>query len=354
MDKTIRVGMIGAGQIAQSHFEAYAKLPQVKMVAVADLFPEKVEQARQTYGIEHGYADFRQMLQRDDIDAVDVCVHNNKHAPITIAALKAGKHVYCEKPAGIDGPSLRELVRVARSAKTVLTFGQQMRSDERLAATIAKIHEGVAGKIIMLKAQRHAGDDLNHEGSSADWFFNSKKSGDVIVEMAVHNLDVCNWVIGSRPERAGGFGGNLLWKNQPPGRDTMDGYTLSYDYANGVKMSFTQVFFHPNGLPNNGQFFHAYTTEGAVDVMTSTFYPRARGAKPEVLVPPAPRPSAGGAPRPPRREKHITSFYEAIRTGKGNPAGLEVGVTGALTAILGRDAIYSKRVMEWRDFRVEV
>ncbi len=99
MNKPLRVGVIGAGQIAQQHFETYAKLPNdVKMVAVADLFPEKIEAAKAKYGIEHGYADFAELLKRDDIDAVDVCVHNNKHAPIAIAALKAGKHVYCEKP----------------------------------------------------------------------------------------------------------------------------------------------------------------------------------------------------------------------------------------------------------------
>ena len=67
--------------------------------------------------------------------------------------------------------------------------------------------------------------------SSAEWFFNAKRSGDVIVEMAVHNLDLCNWAVRSRPERAAGFGGNLLWKNDPPGRtQTWIGYTLSYEY----------------------------------------------------------------------------------------------------------------------------
>jgi predicted dehydrogenase len=93
----------------------------------------------------------------------------------------------------------------------VFQAGQQMRSSGRLRALMAKLGEGMLGKIIMVKAQRHAGDDLDHNGSSADWFFNARRSGDVIVEMAVHNLDVCNWVVGSRPERAAGFGGTLLW-----------------------------------------------------------------------------------------------------------------------------------------------
>jgi myo-inositol 2-dehydrogenase / D-chiro-inositol 1-dehydrogenase len=87
----------------------------------------------------------------------------------------------------------------------------------------------VAGKVIMMRAWRHSSDDMDHNGLSADWFFDASRSGDLIVENAVHNLDVCNWLVNSRPDSAAGFGGTLLWKNIPPGRTNMDGYTLSYE-----------------------------------------------------------------------------------------------------------------------------
>ena len=345
----VRTAMIGTGNRGSYLLKAVLDIPGAKVVAVCDLKPDRLDKAASAAVRDQPVAvrDYRQVLARKDVDAVFIATPCDLHAEMTIAALKAGKHVYCEKPAAIDGRSVKELIAVARHAKTVLQFGQQMRSESRLGATIAKIHEGVAGKIIMVKAQRHAGDDLDHNGPSADWFFNAKRSGDVIVEMAVHNLDACNWIIGSRPERAGGFGGALLWKDDPPGRTNMDGYTLSYDYANGVKMSFTQVFFHPYGMPGNGQYFYVFGTEGGVDVSNSTFYPRARGAKPQVLVPPEPR----GERKP---DPHLMAFYEAIRTGKKSPAGLEIGATAALTAILGREAIYQKRVMEWREFGVDI
>jgi len=219
-----------------------------------------------------------------------------------------------------------------------------MRYISRLRKTIEKVHAGAAGKVIMVRAQRFAGDDLDHNGPSADWFFDARRSGDVLVEMAVHNLDVCNWVIGNHPERAAGFGGALLWANDPPGRTNMDGYTLSYDYANGVKLSFVQMFFHPDGMPNGGQFCHVYGTNGAVDLMNSTYYPRG-GGKPEVLV--EKEPEAKG-------EAHLIAFYDAIRTGQKAFADATVGATAALTAILGREAIYRKQVTAWRDFGVEI
>ena len=98
MDK-VRIGVIGCGQIANmSHFPRYEAFPDAEIVAACDIRADRLDAACEKYNIPHKYADFRKMLERDDLDAVDVCLHNNLHAPATIAALRAGKHVYCEKP----------------------------------------------------------------------------------------------------------------------------------------------------------------------------------------------------------------------------------------------------------------
>src|SRR5579862_7665228 len=98
MEQPIRIGAIGVGQIGTRHLATYRDIPEAQVVAVSDLRPGRIEAALRNLPDAEGIADFRELLKRDDIDAVDVCVHNNKHAPITIAALEAGKHVYCEKP----------------------------------------------------------------------------------------------------------------------------------------------------------------------------------------------------------------------------------------------------------------
>ena len=77
------------------------------------------------------------------------------HVEMAIAALKAGKHVYCEKPLGVTPESIRELLRVAKGARTILQAGQQRRYERRLGATVAKVKEGLAGKVLMVKAWRH-------------------------------------------------------------------------------------------------------------------------------------------------------------------------------------------------------
>ncbi|WP_442603012.1 Gfo/Idh/MocA family protein [Paenibacillus sp. KN14-4R] len=96
--KTVRIGLIGVGLIGKMHLDEYANIPGAEVVAVCDINEAEVKLVAAKYNISHVYTDFRQLLERDDLDCIDVCLHNNFHAPVTIAALEAGKHVYCEKP----------------------------------------------------------------------------------------------------------------------------------------------------------------------------------------------------------------------------------------------------------------
>jgi predicted dehydrogenase len=342
----IGVGLIGVGNRGGYTMRGVMEQPNVAILGICDIKPDRLDKAASAASRDNPktYREYKELLANKDIDAVYISTPCDLHVEMAVAALKAGKHVYLEKPAGITPESVGELVKVAKSAKTVLQLGQQRRSEVRLRKTIEKIHDGAAGKVIMVKAQRHAGNDLDHEGPSADWFFDAKRSGDVIVEMAVHNLDVCNWVIGSRPERAGGFGGALVWANDPPGRTNMDGYSLTYDYANGVKLSFTQVFFHPNGMPGGGQYTYVYTSTGGVDLDKSMYYPREKGAKPAMLAEEVKEDPIA----------HTTAFFEAIRTGKKPAADITIGATAALTSIMGREAIYKKKTVTWGDLGVNL
>jgi len=96
--KKIRVGIIGTGAISHRHMSVYRHIPGMEVVAAAEIDERKLTDWGAKYGIQDTYTDFREMLKRDDIDSVDVCVHNNLHAPIAIAVMKAGKACYSEKP----------------------------------------------------------------------------------------------------------------------------------------------------------------------------------------------------------------------------------------------------------------
>jgi predicted dehydrogenase len=110
----VRIGIIGCGQIAQHHLTTYARIPAAEVVACADIDPTAADSTAARYQIPNVYSTTHEMLLRDDLDAIDVCVHNNLHMPATVAALQSGRHVYCEKPmAG----SYRDAVTMIETAR---------------------------------------------------------------------------------------------------------------------------------------------------------------------------------------------------------------------------------------------
>ncbi|MEX2262946.1 MAG: Gfo/Idh/MocA family oxidoreductase [Bryobacteraceae bacterium] len=342
----IGTAMIGTGNRGSHVLRGVLEQPIAKVVALCDIKPDRLDSAATIAAKDNPatYNDWRKIIDRKDIDAVFIATPPHLHAEMAIAALKAGKHVYSEKPIAITPASIRELLKAAKASNKVFVAGQQMRSFRQLGQAVEKIRNGAIGEVLMVKAQRHASADLNHEGSSADWYFNFSKSGGYLIEQSVHNLDACNWVIGEHPIRASGFGGTVLYKNDPPGRDILDSCTLSFEYPRGVNLSFTQMVFHPRGLPAGNQYIYVYGSKGAVDLLGGTmFYPRNGQGQPAPLAPKQEEP----------QHAHVTAFYDCIQQGKPSPADAVVGATAALTSILAHEASVNRKIVEWKDFHID-
>jgi predicted dehydrogenase len=110
MDRKIRLGIIGVGQIGKLHLAEWGKIPEVEVVAACDLDAPELDRVAEKFKIPGKHRAIRDLLKRDDLDAVDVCLHNNMHAPAAIAVMESGKHCYCEKPmAGSYVDALRML-----------------------------------------------------------------------------------------------------------------------------------------------------------------------------------------------------------------------------------------------------
>src|SRR5579872_4780238 len=148
---TIAAGVIGTGNRGSADLASVLAQPGARVVALCDLKPDRLDKAASAAAAHKPatYKDYHQLLARRDIDAVVIATPCDLHVEMAIAALKAGKHVYCEKPAGIDPASIQRLVDAARSSDRVFQIGQQMRSISRLRRTIEKVHDGVIGDVIM-------------------------------------------------------------------------------------------------------------------------------------------------------------------------------------------------------------
>ncbi|MBT3274448.1 MAG: Gfo/Idh/MocA family oxidoreductase [Spirochaetales bacterium] len=97
MDK-VRIGIIGVGQIAKQHLKTYSEIADAEVIAACDINSAELERVCEQFAIPNSCTDISRMLERDDLDAVDICLHNNLHMPATVAVLESGKHAYCEKP----------------------------------------------------------------------------------------------------------------------------------------------------------------------------------------------------------------------------------------------------------------
>lgn len=143
----VRIGLIGAGMITGKHLASYQKIPEAEVVAVCSRTRQSAERCAQQWNIPEICTDIQDLLNRDDIDAVDICLHNNLHAPVTIAALNAGKHVYCEKPLALtwaDGKAMLDAAK--RSEKTLhIQLGFLYRTYARAAKRL--IDGGALGEI---------------------------------------------------------------------------------------------------------------------------------------------------------------------------------------------------------------
>ncbi len=346
-DRPVGTAMVGTGNRGSFLLQGVLRQPNAKVLALCDLKPDRLDKAATAAARDNPAteADWRRAIDRKDVDAVFIATPPYLHSEMAIAAIQAGKHVYCEKPLGITPAQVRALLEAARGSNKVFVAGQQLRSQKQLSEAVRKIQEGAIGEVIMVKAQRHASADLPHDGTSGDWYFDVTKSGGYLIEQSVHNLDLCNWAIGAHPLRACGFGGILRYKNDPPGRTIFDCGSLTYEYPKGVKLSFTQNVFHPASMPNGGQSIYVYGTKGAVDLMTSaTLYPPGNGSQPVVLSPKIQEDQFA----------HIAAFYDSITKGTPPPVDIKVGATAALTAILGHQAMVQEKVVSWSDLGVEV
>lgn len=193
--KKIKVGIIGCGGIANNkHMPALKELDYIEMVAFCDIIEEQAIKAAKEFGVEGAkvYTDYKALLQDNDIMTVHVCTPNKSHSEISIAAMKADKHVMCEKPMAKTAKEAREMVTVAKETGKLLTIGYQnrFRQDSMYLEKLCK--RGDLGEVYMAKAhaiRRRAvptwGVFLNEE----------EQGGGPLIDIGTHALDLTLWAM---------------------------------------------------------------------------------------------------------------------------------------------------------------
>lgn len=203
----VRVGIIGTGQIGKSHIRRYGEIDDVQIVAAADIDAAELAAVAARSNIPHTYSDYRELLERDDIEAVDVCLHNRLHAPVTIAALEAGKHVYCEKPIAGSYAEGRRMVEAAAATGRKLQIQLRTLYSMETKSAWRLIREGRLGRLYHARSTgfRRRGRPFVDGYGTAQFVKKEVSAGGALYDMGIYHIAAVLHLLGMpEPRRIGG------------------------------------------------------------------------------------------------------------------------------------------------------
>jgi predicted dehydrogenase len=365
---TIKVGLVGCGgrgmgavhDILEAEEKINGDAPKLEVIAVADVFKNKAENAVKTFSNPKSerygkYAkqakitpdttfsglDAYKQLLATDVNLVILATPPGFRPYHLEAAVKAGKNIFCEKPVCVDATGARKcysLVEESKKKNIAIVAGTQRRHQKGYIESLKKINDGAIGEIRAARCSWNGQGIWFHDRAPHvsdveyqlnNWYHFMWVCGDHIVEQHVHNLDVINWVMGTHPVKAVGMGGRALRRPGDPNvvGNIWDHFAVEYEYPNGVKLA-----SYCRHIP--GEEDVSETVIGATGTFTTHKGGYRINGKP-----------SGSDDISAYVQEHI-DLLNSIRAGR--PLNELKNVTDStFTAVFGRNASYACRELKW-------
>jgi len=194
MAKPLKVGIIGVGGIARSHFPGWQESPYTQITALADVDAATVKRVGEQLGVDCLYESGEDLIADSDVDIVDICTPNMYHMPLAVAALQAGKHVICEKPLAPSPDAVKKMIQARDNSGKLLMTAQHFRFTGTAQALKAEIDRGLLGDIYHARSWM-----LRRSGAPTRPGFIQKKhsGGGPCIDIGVHILDLTLWMMGN-------------------------------------------------------------------------------------------------------------------------------------------------------------
>ena len=356
-DDLLRIALVGCGgRGTGAALQALSTAGPVHLVAMADAFRDRLDSSLAEILKERpaqvdvpesrrfvGFDAYREAIDLD-VDVV-LLVTPPGFRPLHLEyAVNKGRHVFMEKPVAVDAPGVRRVVEAARAARAKdlkIGVGLQRRHDPRYVETVRRIREGAIGKVlsyrcywnssgVWTRAREPGMSEMTYQ--MRNWYYFNWLCGDHIVEQHIHNLDVANWIQGAPPVSAQGQGGRAV-RTGPDTGEIYDHHMVEFSYADGTRLH--SQCRHIGGCWDSVSE-HAHGTLGVADVSAARITSQGGWDW---------RHRSGEEGVDPYQAEH-DALFAAIRAGTPHMEA-EYGATSTMTAIFGRMATYSGRLLKW-------
>jgi len=377
----VRVGLIGAGQQGTYDMKDFALHPEVEIAAVCDVYEPNLQKALDIAGAgAQSYKDFRQVLDRQDIDAVIVGTPDHWHALPTVEACKAGKDVYVEKPICCAIDEGKVMVDAARKHNRVVQVGTQQRSATHFQEAVKLVQQGYLGKVSFVRAWNYSNEYPKGIGNPPDsdppagldwdaWLgpapkrpFNANRfgvgdrwstfryfwdyAGGFMTDWGVHLMDIVQWAMQvDGPDAITAAGGRFFIEDNAETPDTLQ---VTYQYPHFVA-TYENRWDNANSMYNHGYGIEFHGTDATMFVDRGGF---------EVF--PETRPGVPGAKHPDNRAPamkmdacnndhydHVRNFLDCMKSRQRPISDIEIGHRSTSVCLLGNVAYRSQRRVMW-------
>lgn len=231
MKQEVKVCLIGSGRAGMIHGHNFAgSVPGGKIIAVCDPVGSVAEEAAKELGIGLSYKEYEDVMQNTEIDAVIIACPTKYHKEIAVAAARAGKHIFCEKPMAMNEQECDEMIAAAKEHKVKLQIGFMRRFDESFQEAKRMIEAGEIGEVVSVRSHTRG------PSKPKEWMYDISVSNGPLGEVCSHDIDTVRWFTGSEISSLYAIGGNYRNKEvEETYPDFYDNVIMSVEFENGMQ-----------------------------------------------------------------------------------------------------------------------
>jgi predicted dehydrogenase len=335
----VTFGLIGVGGRGSFDAGIVHSDPRARVTALCDLFDDRIEEGKQKIKVENPavFNDYEKLLA-SDVDAVIIATPPFKHPEHLAAAVQARKHVFCEKPMGVDVEGCRKAIATSKKVAPgkCVSVGFQQRYGPVYLDAYDRLKNGEIGPLATARGYWISNDPFQKKPYDAkveklrNWFCYRDYSGDFIVEQDCHNFDVLHWFLGGLPVRAVGYAGRKVRTTM----DLLDHLSLAFEWPDGMHVNFEANQLTPRGYSKVGEEFTGtkgtlLTSRASMTIVRGINDSETRKSPRDITI------------------DAFENFIGRILSGDVENV-LERSALSTVIAILGRTALYTGREATWK------